>query len=196
MTYEHAPLQNMKLRPTSTRPQTSGDVNLAFDIETDGIDSSCIHCIVTQDIDTGLVTEYNDQATPNYSVVNGVNDLEVASNIISHNGIMFDVPQIQKHFSFFKGRARHWDTLILSRYFHPNLLEIDLRRKWTMMPARLYGSHSLEAYGYRLRCFKDGFGKTTDWQEWSPEMQDYCKKDVAILVKLWTHFQKSIQALS
>ena len=196
MTYEHAPLQNMKLRPISTRPQTSGDVNLAFDIETDGIDSSCIHCIVTQDIDTGLVTEYNDQATPNYSVVNGVNDLEVATNIISHNGIMFDVPQIQKHFSFFKGRARHWDTLILSRYFHPNLLEIDLRRKWTMMPARLYGSHSLEAYGYRLRCFKDGFGKTTDWQEWSPEMQDYCKKDVAILVKLWTHFQKSIQALS
>ena len=196
MTYEHAPLQNMKLRPTSTRPQTSGDVNLAFDIETDGIDSSCIHCIVTQDIDTGLVTEYNDQATPNYSVVNGVNDLEGANNIISHNGIMFDVPQIQKHFSFFKGRAKHWDTLILSRYFHPNLLEIDLRRKWTMMPARLYGSHSLEAYGYRLRCFKDGFGKTTDWQEWSPEMQDYCKKDVAILVKLWTHFQKSIQALS
>ena len=196
MTYEHAPLQNMKLRPTSTRPQTSGNVNLAFDIETDGIDSSCIHCIVTQDIDTGLVTEYNDQATPNYSVVNAVNDLEVATNIISHNGIMFDVPQIQKHFSFFKGRARHWDTLILSRYFHPNLLEIDLRRKWTMMPARLCGSHSLEAYGYRLRCFKDGFGKTTDWQEWSPEMQDYCKKDVAILVKLWTHFQKSIQALS
>ena len=186
----------MKLRPTSTRPQTSGSINLAFDIETDGIDSSCIHCIVTQDIDTGLVTEYNDQATPNYSVVNAVNDLEVANNIISHNGIMFDVPQIQKHFSFFKGQARHWDTLILSRYFHPNLLEIDLRRKWTMMPARLYGSHSLEAYGYRLRCFKDGFGKTTDWQEWSPEMQDYCKKDVAILVKLWTHFQKSIQALS
>ena len=73
----------MKLRPTSTRPQTSGDVNLAFDIETDGIDSSCIHCIVTQDIDTGLVTEYNDQATPNYSVVNAINDLEVATNIIS-----------------------------------------------------------------------------------------------------------------
>ena len=49
----------MKLRPTSTQAQTS--VNLAFDIETDGIDSSCIHCIVTQDLDTGLVMEYNDQ---------------------------------------------------------------------------------------------------------------------------------------
>ena len=82
----------MKLRPTSTQAQTS--VNLAFDIETDGIDSSCIHCVVTQDIDSGLVTEYNDQATKNYSVVNAVNDLEGADNIISHNGIMFDIPPV------------------------------------------------------------------------------------------------------
>ena len=51
----------MKLRPTSTQAQTL--VNLAFDIETDGIDSSCIHCVVTQDIDTGQVMEYNDQAS-------------------------------------------------------------------------------------------------------------------------------------
>ncbi len=64
-----------------------------------------------------------------------------------------------------------------------------------MMPARLYGSHSLEAYGYRLRCFKDGFGKTTDWKEWSPEMQEYCKKDVVILAKLWTHFQKYAESV-
>ena len=138
----------MKLRPTSTQAQTS--VNLAFDIETDGIDSSCIHCVVTQDIDTGQVMEYNDQASKNYSVVNAVCDLETADNIISHNGIMFDVPEIKKHFPFWEGKAKHWDTLILSRFFHPDLLDIDLRRKWAMMPARLYGSHSLEAYGYRL----------------------------------------------
>jgi len=183
----------MKLRPTSTQAQTS--VNLAFDIETDGIDSTYIHCMVTQDIDTGQVMEYNDQASKNYSVVNGVCDLETATNIISHNGIMFDIPQIKKHFGFWEGKANHWDTLILSRFFHPDLLDIDLRRKWPYMPARLYGSHSLEAYGYRLRCFKDGFGKTTDWQNWSQEMQDYCRKDVAILCKLWGHFQKSLKAL-
>ena len=70
----------MKLRPTSTQAQTS--VNLAFDIETDGIDSSCIHCIVTQDLDTGLVMEYNDQ-TLNNSVVNGVCALNDATNLVS-----------------------------------------------------------------------------------------------------------------
>ena len=58
-----------------------------------------------------------------------------------------------------------------------------------MMPARLYGSHSLEAYGYRLRCFKDGFAKTTDWQEWSQEMQDYCVQDVHVTTKLCEHFR-------
>ena len=82
----------MKLRPTSTQAQTS--VNLVFDIETDGIDSSCIHCVVTQDIDTGQVMEYNDQASKNYSVVNAVCDLENADNIISHNGIMLSLIHI------------------------------------------------------------------------------------------------------
>jgi len=136
------------------------------------------------------VTEYNDQASPYSSVVNAVNDLEGADNIISHNGIMFDIPQIKKHFPFFEGKAKHWDTLILSRFYHPNILDTDLRRKWHGMPARLYGSHSLEAYGYRLKCHKGEYGKTTDWKEWSQEMQDYCTQDVAILVKLWRHFQK------
>ena len=182
----------MKLRPKTSTPQRTS-INLAYDIETDGLDCSQIHCVVTQDIATGLVTEYNDQASKNYSIVNAVNDLEVADYIISHNGIMFDIPQIKKHFSFFEGKARHWDTLILSRFYHPNILDTDLRRKWAGMPARLYGSHSLEAYGYRLKCHKAEFGKTTDWKEWSQEMQDYCKQDVAILVKLWRHFQKFLK---
>ena len=182
----------MKLRPKTSTPQRTS-INLAYDIETDGLDCENIHCVVTQDLDTGLVTEYNDQASPYSSVVNAVNDLEGADNIISHNGIMFDIPQIKKHFPFFEGKAKHWDTLILSRFYHPNILDTDLRRKWAGMPARLYGSHSLEAYGYRLKCHKAEFGKTTDWKEWSQEMQDYCKQDVAILVKLWTHFQKFLK---
>ena len=128
------------------------------------------------------------------SLVNGVCALNHATNLVSHNGIMFDIPEIKKHYPFFENTT--WDTLILSRLFDPDMLELDLRRKWAMMPARLYGSPRLEAYGYRLRCFKDNFGKTTDWKDWSQEMQDYCKKDVALLAKLWKHFQKSLKALS
>ena len=182
-------------------------VNLAFDIETDGFESKRVHCIVTQDIDTGLVEEYNDEkytedpkALPmsaSRSICNGASMLMCATNIISHNGIGYDVPQLQKHYPFFRELITpHWDTLILSRYFHPNLLDIDKKRKWPMMPVSLYGSHSLEAYGYRLKCFKGEFSKTTDWQEWSPEMQEYCKQDVAVLTKLWKHFQKYLNPSS
>ena len=187
------------------------EINLAFDIETNGIESTRLHCIVTQDLDTGLVQEYNDEPygddtfdiktdapmRDSYSIPNGLTDLMSATNIVSHNGIAYDVPQAQKHYPFFrKLMAKHWDTLILSRFYYPNLLDIDLRRKWSGMPAKLYGSHSLEAYGYRLQCYKGGFGKTTDWAEWSPEMQEYCKQDVAVLVKLWNHFQKYLNPSS
>ena len=182
-------------------------LNLAFDMETDGLDSKRIHCIVTQDLDTGLIEEYNDEKyaedpkglpmASSYSICNGLNSLMACDNIVSHNGIAYDVAQAQKHYPFFRElNAKHWDTLILSRFYHPNLLEIDLKRKWSYMPARLYGSHSLEAYGYRLKCYKGEFGKTTDWKEWSPEMQEYCKQDVAVLVKLWEHFQKYLNPSS
>ena len=191
--------------------ETKEPLNLAFDIETNGIESTRLHCIVTQEIDTGLVEEYNDEAygdgtfdikeeapmSASRSIANGLSSLMCATNIISHNGVAYDIPEAKKHYPFLRDiQTPHWDTLIMSRYFHPNLLDIDLTRKWPYMPTRLYGSHSLEAYGYRLKCYKGEFAKHTDWQEWSPEMQDYCKQDVAVLVKLWNHFQKYLNPSS
>ena len=183
-------------------------LNLAFDIETDGINSKRLHCIVTQDIDNGIVEEYNDapygdgtfdikEDAPmksSYSIANGLSALMCATNIISHNGIAYDIPQAQKHYPFFKElKTKHWDTLILSRFYHPNLVQEDLDNKDQYeqrgMLARLFGSHSLEAWGYRLGIYKGSFADSADWKEWSPEMQEYCKQDVAVLVKLWNHFQ-------
>ena len=46
------------------------------------------------------------------------------------------------------------DTLVLSRLYHPNMMEIDKRRNIPRMPLQLYGRHSLEAYGYRLGEYK------------------------------------------
>ena len=179
----------------------TNEINVAFDLEANGLEATRIHCIVTQDLKTGLVQEYNDEKyaedpkslpmAASRSIANGLSDLMVATNVVSHNGIAYDVPQAKKIVPFFRDfKSNHWDTLILSRFYYPNLLDIDLRRKWAGMPAKLYGSHSLEAYGYRLKCYKGDYGKTSDWSEWTPEMQEYCKQDVAVLVKLWKHFQK------
>ena len=56
------------------------------------------------------------------------------------------------------------------------------------MPVQLYGRHSLESYGYRLGEFKGNFSKTTDWKNWSEEMQEYCIQDVVVTKKLCEHF--------
>jgi DNA polymerase I-like protein with 3'-5' exonuclease and polymerase domains len=43
----------------------------------------------------------------------------------------------------------------------------------------------LEAWGYRLGDYKGEFGKTSDWSEWSQEMEDYCEQDVHVVETLF-----------
>ena len=110
-------------------------------------------------------------------------------SIAGHNVIGYDLPVIRKLSSADTYSGDIYDTLILSRLYHPNLMEIDKKRQWRHMPLQLYGRHSLEAYGYRLGEYKGEFGKSTDWQEWSQEMQDYMVQDVNVTTKLCEHFR-------
>ena len=48
-------------------------------------------------------------------------------------------------------------------------------------------SHSLDAYGKRLGCFK---GSYNDWSKYTPEMEEYCKQDVLVTRKLYTHLKR------
>ena len=80
------------------------------------------------------------------------------------------------------------DRSILLAFTCNYLTPIDSKHKWKHMPLQMYGRHSLESYGYRLGEYKGAFGKDTDWQEWSEEMQDYCIQDVLVTVKLCDHF--------
>ena len=121
-------------------------------------------------------------------VVRSITDIEMASHIIGHNIVGFDLPIIKSIYPFFNPTGVVIDTLILSRLYHPNLLDIDKKNEWKNMPTKLYGSHSLKAYGYRLGVYKGDFGETTDWEEWSQEMQDYCVQDVKVTEKLCDHF--------
>ena len=109
--------------------------------------------------------------------------------IVGHNIIGYDLPVLRKIYPWFKYDGTAIDTLVLSRSYHPNLMEIDKRRNVPRMPLQLYGRHSLEAYGYRLGEYKGEFGKTSDWSQWSQEMQDYCVQDVNVTTKLCEHFR-------
>ena len=165
-------------------------MTLVFDLETNGLlnDVTRIHCIAIYDSTTDEIETYNDEKNNKYSITEGLNKLLVADTIVGHNIIGFDIPCISKLYNYFTPRPRIVDTLLLSRLYHPNIYDIDHKHKWRHMPLQLYGRHSLESYGYRLGEYKGEFGKTSDWSEWSQEMEDYCAQDVEVTKKLCDHF--------
>lgn len=162
-----------------------------FDLESDGLldDVTQIHCLVTYEPETGNTEVYNSQ---NNNTQVGIRKLQEAGAVIGHNIIGYDIPVLRKLYPWFNPSGQVIDTLVLSRIFHSNILDTDKRYTWDQMPLRLYGRHSLESYGYRLGCHKGDFGKTSDWKEWSQEMEDYCKLDVKLTYELWKHFQNKL----
>jgi hypothetical protein len=165
-------------------------MTLIFDLETNGLlyDVTSIHCLAIYDTEVEQMLVYNDEGNTE-PLSRGLQRLEDASEIVGHNIINYDIPVIRKLYPWFSNVGRVLDTLVLSRVCHPDILNIDGKRKWKHMPPVLYGRHSLESYGYRLGEYKGDFGKTSDWKEWSQEMQDYMVQDVVVTTKLWKHFQ-------
>tara|TARA_Y100000748_G_scaffold131165_1_gene110040 strand:- start:321 stop:836 length:516 start_codon:yes stop_codon:yes gene_type:complete len=162
---------------------------LIFDIETDGLleNVSTIHCLVIHDTDTGQTIPYNSQGNQE-PLSRGVQRLEDSDIIAGHNIINYDLPVIHKVYPWFTEPSCVIDTLILSRIYHADMMKLDKKHNWKSMPLQLYGRHSLESYGHRLNEHKGTFGTSTDWKEWSQEMEDYCIQDVTLTTRLWQHF--------
>ena len=151
-----------------------------FDIETEGLEGNIIHCIVAKVVggETFLFTPDNLQE--------GVDLIESADVLIGHNIISFDIPLLKEQYPEFEYKGELIDTLVLSRLFYPNIIDRDFERRPDGMPQKLYGRHSLEAWGYRLRCFKGDYGKHEGaWETYTPEMLDYCIGDTEVTLKLY-----------
>ena len=164
-------------------------LTLVFDIETDGLlkDVSTVHCLAIHDLETKKTLTYNDTGNAE-PISRGVQRLADADCIVGHNIIGYDCVVLNKLYPWFCSPGCVVDTLLLSRLYHPDILKLDQRRKWKQMPLKLYGRHSLESYGYRLGEFKGSFCETSDWKEWSEEMESYCIQDVRVTTKLLEHF--------
>ena len=178
-------MPDLKIKPTTG--------TVVFDLETNGLihNVTHIHCAAVYYQDTDDTETYNDENPGkgmSNPVVRAVQYIQMADCIVGHNIVGFDLPIIKSIYPFFNPIGTIVDTLLLSRLYHPNLLDIDKKHEWKDMPTKLYGSHSLEAYGYRLGEHKGDYGKTTDWSRWSQEMEDYCYQDVQVTKKLCDHF--------
>ena len=164
---------------------------LVFDLETDGLlnDVTKIHCLVIYDSEADSTIIYNDKGNQE-PISRGIQRLEDADVLVGHNIIGYDLPVIKKLYPWFEPTAFVLDTLLLSRLYHTDMMEVDKKLNKSNMPLQLRGRHSLESYGYRLGEYKGEFGKSSDWQEWSPEMETYCAQDVLVTTKLCDHFHK------
>lgn len=168
---------------------------LIFDLESDGLLPTLtkIHVLSIKD------TENNTQMTfRGNDVIKGVKLLQDAPLIVGHNIIGFDIPALQKVYPSFQPKGIVRDTLLLSRLIYTNLKDIDSAyMKKGMKLGKLFGSHSLEAWGIRLGNSKgdyaenfkaqagDSYEEGDEWKVWSQEMEDYCVQDVVVTETLW-----------
>jgi DNA polymerase I len=161
--------------------------NVVFDLETDGLldEMTQIHCLVLRDLDTNEVVSCTDSAPGYTPIAEGLRILSGASRIYGHNIIKFDIPAIrQVHPEWqFSGRAMDTLTMARMRFAHIEPTDYEMARQGKL-PGSLCGSHSLEAWGYRLGVMKGTYAKQTDWKLWTPEMQEYCVLDTEVTMKL------------
>lgn len=163
-----------------------------FDIETDGLleEATKIHCLVVRDVDTGEVQVFQQHDEPvAKNVADGLRVLMGAELVVGHNVIKFDLPVIQKLYPWFTyDPAKVLDTLVCTRLVWPNIKDhdADLIRK-EVLPGKLFGSHSLKAWGYRLKCHKGEF--EGPWDVCTQEMIDYCVQDTEVTLALYTRIK-------
>jgi len=155
---------------------------IVFDIETNALkinDITTIHCCA---INAGEETKlYKDPKE-------WLPILEEADVLVGHNIIQYDLVCIKHLYPEFNPKGHAVDTLILSRMFYPDILDIDYKHKWKNMPIQLYGRHKLEAYAHRLGMQKE-HADLEDFSQLTEELAQRCISDVDVTAKLWSRLQ-------
>ena len=136
-----------------------------FDIETDGLEASRVHCICAM-LDNDEPTVYNFIGGEANGLFRKWLASENVDTLVGHNIINFDVPVLRRL------TGMDWsfnlrDTLVLSRLYNPSL----------------DGGHSLRAWGERLGNYKDDY--QDGWEEYSHKMLEYCQQDVRVTKDLY-----------
>ena len=123
-----------------------------LDLEADGLDPTTIWCVVTRY--NGVNTVHTRPDTLREALCGSL-------SVVGHNLIGYDLPVLERLWGLSVAPQRVVDTLVLSRLYDPS---------------RTNG-HSLRSWGEDLGFPK---GDHDDWTCLSPEMIDYCMRDVEV----------------
>ena len=142
-----------------------------------------IHCIVISAVDSDRVYEYGPG-----QIDEALEHLSRADMLIGHNIQGFDLPALLKlHDWAPPPECRVIDTLIAGRLILPNLDRLDgevVQRTKDKAFGKVFGKHTLQAWGVRLGLMKVGT-ELENWAEWTPEIQARCVRDVGINKKYY-----------
>ena len=155
-----------------------------FDLETNGLldEVNRIHCVGIIDLDTGHEWGFGPS-----EIDKALDMLANAELICGHNIIKYDLPVIRKLYPNWTTKATIRDTIVMCRLAYPEVSKRDFAMKvFNNGHARLVGSHSLKAWGIRLKMHKGDLD--TDWQSYSSEMLEYCLQDVRVTKAIWDRF--------
>ena len=141
--------------------------------------------MVFRNVDTNEVRSFGPD-----QIDQGLELLSVADEIIGHNVIAYDFPAIALLYPEFTTSAKITDTLVLSRLVKANIMQEDadgaFRSATGAFPKRLWGSHSLAAWGLRVGNLKGDY--TGGWENFSQEMLDYCIQDTNVTLTIYKKF--------
>lgn len=152
---------------------------LIFDLETNGLldEVTKVHCLVIKNTETGTTKTFKED-----TIKDGLKWLQEWDDgyIVGHNVIKYDIPVIKKLYPWFDiNPDMVRDTLVMARLIAANIKVFDVNYMASgRLPKKLYGSHSLAAWGHRLGNYKGDY--QDGWEVFTQEMLDYCVQDVHV----------------
>ena len=131
-----------------------------LDIETNALDATTIWCVVLKKLNK-----------PEFVTATRASELSYLTSddvFITHNGVEFDIPVLNRVWKTKIKIAQVYDTFIMSRMFNPNR----------------EGGHALRSWGERLAFEKMDFD---NYDTYSKDMLEYCKRDVELTEKVYNY---------
>lgn len=179
---------------------------LISDIETNGLLDTVdtFHCAFIYNTVTKEYKGYRPDDFKQY-LQDLQDEVDNGGMLVFHNGIKYDIPALkilaeQKGLRFEIPENSVIDTLVLARLVYSNIKDTDAARlRSGTISGKMFGSHSLEAWGYRLGQMKgeykydfqkkleeqgEVYEAGMEWLRFSEEMYDYCKQDVVVTYEL------------